>query len=90
MKKFLLGLGVAVWLTGASSVALAHDAYDDSQSHPLRLAAYAIKPVGLAVEWLITRPIHFLVSQPPLEPIFGHTPHENPFGNYRPYEVIED
>ena len=90
MKKLLLGLGVAVWLAGASSPALAHDAYDDSQAHPLRLAAYALNPVGWAAEWLITRPIHFLVSQPQLEPIFGHVPHENPFGNYSPYEVKED
>jgi hypothetical protein len=52
-----------------------YDGYDDSQSHPLRLAAYALHPVGYAVEWLLTRPIHALVSQPELTPVFGHKPH---------------
>ncbi|MGE0821454.1 MAG: hypothetical protein AB7G75_23330 [Candidatus Binatia bacterium] len=53
-----------------------YDGYDDSQAHPLRIAAYAFHPVGYAVEWLVTRPIHALVSQPELEPIFGHRPHQ--------------
>ena len=52
-----------------------YDGYDDSQAHPLRIAAYVIHPVGYAVEWLLTRPIHALVSQPELTPIFGHKPH---------------
>ena len=53
-----------------------YDGYDDSQANPLRIAAYAVYPVGFALEWLVTRPIHALVSQPPLEPIFGHGPHQ--------------
>lgn len=52
-----------------------YDGYDDSQAHPLRIAAYALHPVGYAVEWLLTRPIHALVSQPELAPVFGHKPH---------------
>src|SRR5215470_11293445 len=52
-----------------------YDGYDDSQSHPLRIAAYALNPVGFAVEWLVTRPIHALVSQPELAQVFGHQPH---------------
>jgi hypothetical protein len=62
--------------------ARAHDAYDDSESHPLRLAAYVIHPVGVALEWLVMRPLHFVVSQPELEPVSGHVPHEDPFGRY--------
>lgn len=89
MKRLLLGLALAGWLLGASSVARAHDAYDDSQSHPLQLAAYAIAPAGFALEWLVTRPIHFLVSQPKLERIFNHVPHDSPFGGYEPYQVEE-
>jgi hypothetical protein len=34
---------------------------------------YALS-VGYALEWLVARPIHALVSQPELEPIFGHKP----------------
>jgi hypothetical protein len=68
----------------------AHDTYDDSQSHPLRLVAYAIHPIGYGLEWLVTRPIHFLVSQPSTERIFGHTPHETPFGDYESYQPDAD
>jgi hypothetical protein len=86
MKKLVGTLTLALGLACMPVRADAHDAYDDSQSHPLRLAAYVIHPVGFALEWLVTRPIHFLVSQPKLEPIFGHVPHEDPFGSYEPYE----
>jgi hypothetical protein len=73
-------------LLGAPALARAHDAYDDSESHPLRLIAYAVHPIGWAVEWLVTRPIHFIASTPQLEPVSGHVPHESPFGGYQPYE----
>ncbi len=56
--------------------AAAIDDYDDSQSNPLRLLAYALHPVGFLTEWLITQPIHRLVAQEDLEPVFGHVPHK--------------
>jgi len=60
------------------------DDYDDSQSHPLRILAYLVHPVGYSLEWLVTRPFHELVAQPDLEPVFGHTSHayygESPLG----------
>lgn len=56
--------------------ARAGDAYDDSQSHPLRILAYAVHPVGWLAEWTIFRPFHFLVSATrPQEAFFGHRPH---------------
>src|SRR5262249_22171097 len=90
VKKILIGVGLAVWMIGVAAPVHAHDAYDDSQSHPLQLAAYALNPVGVAIEWVFTRPIHFVVSQPKLERLFGHGPHESPFGNYAPYEADSD
>lgn len=52
------------------------DEYDDSQSNPLRIAAYLLHPVGWLAEWTIFRPFHFLVSATePQEAFFGHTPH---------------
>ena len=52
--------------------------YDDFEdAHPLRIIAYPVHAVGYALEWLITRPIHTLVSQPDLVPVFGH--HDNIF-----------
>lgn len=52
------------------------DDYDDSQSHPLRIAAYLIHPAGWLTEWLVFRPFHFMVSATkPQEALFGHRPH---------------
>ncbi len=85
MRKLLMALGIAGMVMGMPLAASAHDAYDDSESHPLRLVAYAVHPVGYALEWAVMRPIHFVVSNPGLERMFGHTPHESPFGDYRPY-----
>ena len=52
------------------------DEYDDLQAHPLRIAAYLVHPIGFAAEWLLTRPFHKIVSQPDLEPVFGHRKHD--------------
>ena len=82
----LIGTVMLLWLVLMPVRASAHDAYDDSESNPLRLAAYALYPVGFALEWLMTRPIHVVVSQPKLEPVFAHVPHESPFGDYEPYQ----
>ena len=57
-------------------VLAASDEYDDSQSNPLRIAAYLLHPVGWLAEWTIFRPFHFLVSATePQEAFFGHRPH---------------
>jgi hypothetical protein len=89
MRRLLVTLGLATALTTVPVTARAHDAYDDSESHPLRIAAYGAYPIGFALEWLAMRPMHFVVSHPQLERIFGHTPHEHPFGYYSPYEPDE-
>jgi len=86
VKRLFLILGLALLLAGAPATARAHDAYDDSESNPLRLIAYAVNPLGYAIEWTIMRPIHFAVSGPNVEQVFGHRPHENPFGGYEAYE----
>jgi hypothetical protein len=89
VTRFLLTFAVATLLLGGSTTARAHDAYDDSESNPLRLAAYALHPVGWMIEWAAMRPLHFVVSNPGLERMFGHVPHESPFGGYEPYEPEE-
>ena len=47
----------------------AFDTYDDS--HPLQIVAYPLSAAGFALEWLIARPVHALVSRPVLKPVFG-------------------
>lgn len=86
MKRLLLSLALVVAVAGGAGTARAHDAYDDSESHPLRLVAYVVNPAGWLAEWMVARPVHFLVSQPQLERIFGHQPHESPFGDYPAYD----
>jgi len=77
MRKLIM-VAMAVALLGSAQLSFAGgaDDYDDSQSHPLRLAAYIIHPIGWTLEWLVTRPFHELVAQPDLAPIFGHASHE--------------
>lgn len=89
MTRRFLTLALAAVLIGAPCAVRAHDAYDDSQSHPLRLLAYAVYPAGFLIEWAAMRPLHFFVSQPELEPVFGHEPHQSPFGGYHPYAPDE-
>jgi hypothetical protein len=89
VTRFLSSLALAAILIGAPTVVRAHDMYDDSESNPLRIAAYGLNPVGWGLEWLLMRPMHFVVSNPQLERIFGHVPHESPFGRYEPYEPYE-
>ena len=79
----LLGRGLAAAALLACLVAVAGpaaaDEYDAHRAgHPLRLAGYILHPVGVALDYLIFRPAHFLVSQPVLSTIFGHDVDETP------------
>ena len=63
--------GALSFLPATSSAVL--DQYDDTQSHPLRVAAYVLHPVGYVAEWVVFRPFHYLVSS--AAPLFGHRSH---------------
>ena len=70
---FLSLLLVAVVLAVAAPVT-AHD-YDRGDSdYFLRYVAYALHPVGYGLEFITTRPGHWLVSQPYMRIVFGHEP----------------
>jgi hypothetical protein len=77
MKRSIMCLSlVAVLALAGSALAFPNDEYDDSESHPLRTAAYILNPVGVGLEYAIYRPIHWLVSlNETTELIFGHRPH---------------
>jgi len=66
-----------VILVFSGQLALAEqDAYDESQSHPLRIIAYFLHPVGRLLEWTFTRPLHAVASSSPeMEYLSGHRPH---------------
>lgn len=71
-KLILLTAAVLVLGSGSMSRVQASQEYDDYDSHPLVLLSYALNPIGYTIEWLVTRPIHELVRQPDLGPVFGH------------------
>lgn len=74
MKTTITTLTLAAIL--ALPLAASADEYDDTESHPMRLAAYLIHPIGLAFEWALFRPLHLLASaNPTTEYIFGHEEH---------------
>ena len=82
MKKKLavicaLGLGLLSTVpTNADRYTRAHG------DNPMRLVAYVLHPVGLAAEFVVMRPIHWVVSQPNLDIVFGHQPAVEQDGTY--------
>jgi len=81
MKRLVATLLMASMLTlGANAVRAAEERYadetqyEDAFSNPLRLAYYMIYPLGYSVEWLVMRPLHYLISRPYLDKMFGYTP----------------
>jgi len=73
---------VAMTASQARAVVDAEDEYEDSITHPLRLAYFALHPAGVALEWLFGRPFQYIVSRPHLRNIFGYTSPEEE-GTYR-------
>ena len=66
----LLALGM---IAIASATPTRADEYDEKDAgHPLRIIAYVLHPVGVAIDYLLLRPAHWLGSREPLKTIFGH------------------
>ncbi len=54
------------------------DDYDPQRAgHPVRVIAYALHPVGVALDLLIFRPAHWIGSLPGLDELFGHEPYDD-------------
>ncbi|MGH7898775.1 MAG: hypothetical protein ACREQQ_12530 [Candidatus Binatia bacterium] len=76
MKRSISSISLlALLVLSGPAWAIPNDEYDDTQSHPLRVAAYLLHPVGYGLEWVVFRPFHWLVSRESTEKVFGHTPH---------------
>ena len=55
----------------ATAVPARADDYDSGHAgHPLRIIAYALHPVGVAIDYLLMRPAHWLVHKEPAKTIF--------------------
>jgi hypothetical protein len=65
----LLALGLLVSASPAAA-----DEYDPTYAgHPLRILAYVVHPVGVAFDYLLFRPAHWIGMHEPFKTIFGHT-----------------
>jgi hypothetical protein len=76
MKTSLRRLA-ACWMIASallvSAVPAAADEYDPRRTgHPLRILAYVLHPVGVAFDYLVFRPAHWVGHHEPLRTIFGH------------------
>lgn len=93
-RSYVVAL-VLISALGTKTALAAPDEYDDSQSNPLRIAAYLMHPVGWLAEWIVFRPFHFMVSATePQEAFFGHRPHPpvlaepQPLHDYGPVKKV--
>lgn len=49
------------------------DDHDPSEAaHPLRIVAYAVHPVGVALDWIVVRPAVWVARHQPFKTIFGY------------------
>ncbi len=67
----LLAAAGALALLAVATPAAADD-YDETYSgHPLRVIAYVLHPVGVILDTLIFRPLHWIGSHEPLKTLVG-------------------
>jgi hypothetical protein len=49
------------------------DTHDPNRAaHPVRIAAYALHPVGVALDWMLVRPAVWVAKREPFRTIFGY------------------
>jgi hypothetical protein len=49
------------------------DDHDPKEAaHPLRIVAYGVHPVGVALDWILVRPAVWVVRHEPFKTIFGY------------------
>jgi hypothetical protein len=73
LQRFALTLLALAMMAIASATPSRADDYDEkSAGHPLRIIAYVLHPVGVAIDYLLLRPAHWLGNREPLKTIFGH------------------
>lgn len=93
MKLSLRAMAVlaAVVSFGLANTAQAEDYTPMHSDHPFRIAAYPVHAVGKGLEYLVTRPTHWFVSQPKTRHIFGKVSNpkrEDYFGDKDQYQRL--
>ena len=72
VRRSLLAGAVALALLAGAAPAGADEHVSKRAGHPLRIVAYVVHPVGVAIDYLILRPAHWIGSYEPFKTIFGH------------------
>jgi len=70
-KKLAVALAVVV-LASVAAPSMAHRYRRNADDNPMRLIGYVAHPVGLALEYAIFRPVHWLASQSCFDIVMGH------------------
>lgn len=72
-RRLVMTLATVALVLGTVAPASAHE-YDrrDSGGHPWRWIVYVIHPVGVALEYVVARPIHSIASRGELDILMGH------------------
>lgn len=70
MTRTALGCALALALVATS--AHADDHRPERAGHPLKVLATLLHPVGVAIDWAIMRPAHWLAEREPVKTLTGH------------------
>jgi hypothetical protein len=66
-----LTTALTIWVAASAAVA-AEQTYDSRRAgHPLRVAAYALHPFGVILDWLIFRPAWYVGGVEPIRTLVG-------------------
>lgn len=72
MKHRLLILTACFIILFCCMSAFAHEYDRNDSDHPGRVLSYVVHPFGVALEWTVTRPVHWFVHLPGMGYVFGH------------------
>jgi len=80
-RKVLLIAFILVLFFVFSSPSFARDYKRGKDDNPWRIAAYIVHPFGMALDYGVARPIHWVVKQTNLNKVFGseHKPEDVSF-----------
>ena len=76
-RNLVRAVALCIALSVFPAVSFAHEYDRDDDGNPWRVAAYLLHPFGMALEYYVVRPLHWVVSQPKWDKIFGHEPTEH-------------
>jgi hypothetical protein len=73
VSRLARALLLAGLLATAAGAAAAEEYEPSNAGHPLRIAAYALHPVGVIYDYLLLRPAFWVGSHEPFRTLFGRT-----------------